>query len=264
MRRNILNSVLIGACVLSIAACRPKKEIVKAPPVAAETTPVKDNKAENLAALSGKDLVYNSLSLRGKTELNVDGQENSVTLNLRIKKDEKIWFNITALGGAFEVARGLITPDSLLLMNRQARTVLRKPFAYIYDYTNKQVNFGLLQSILTGNTISKLMVEKSALKQENGVWLLSGTEQNLAYSVLFNTLLKPAELNLNDAREAQALKVFYDKYTPVNNGLFPSNLKINSVVGNKKISVAVEFVKIDANVAVEFPFTVPKGFEIIR
>lgn len=264
MKRNILNSSLLIACVLFAASCRPKKEIVKAPPVVETAAPVADKKSENLTALSSKDLTYTSLSLKGKTQLNVDGQENSVTLNIRIKKDEKIWFNITALGGAFEVARGMITPDSLLLMNRQAKTVLRKPFAYIYDYTNKQVNFGLLQSILTGNTVKELMAEKSALKQENGVWLLTGTQEGLAYSVLFNTLLKPAELNLNDAAEGQALKVSYDKYTPINNGLFPSDLKINSMVGNKKISVAVEFTKIDANVAVEFPFTVPKGFEIIR
>lgn len=254
---------MLIACALFAASCRPKKEIVKAPPVA-EVAPVADKKSENLAVLTAKDLAYTSLSLKGKTELNVDGVENSVTLNIRIKKDEKIWFNVTALGGALEVTRGIITPDSLFLMNRQAKTVLRKPFSYIYDYTNKQVNFGLLQSILTGNTVSKLMVEKSALRQENGVWLLTGTEQNLAYSLLFNTLLKPAELNLNDAAEAQALKVSYDKYTPVNNGLFPSDLKINSVVGNKKISIAVEFVKIDANVALEFPFSVPKNYEVIK
>jgi hypothetical protein len=263
MRRNTLNSALLGLAVLGLLSCRPKKEIVKAPEVT-QDTPVADKKSENLATLKSKDMSFNTLSLKGKAQLNVDGQENSVTLNVRIKKDEKIWFNITALGGAFEVARGIITPDSLLLMNRQQRSVLRKPFAYIYDYTNKQVNFGWLQSILTGNTIKEFMVEKSALKMENGVWMLNGTEQNLSYSVLFNTLLKPSEVQLNDAKEAQALKVNYDKYTPINNGLFPLDLKINSSVSNKKINVAVEFVKTDVNVDVEFPFTIPKGFEVIR
>jgi len=263
MKRNILNSIVLAVAVMSLFSCRPKKEIVKAPSVA-ENAPVADKKSENLASLKSKDLAFNTLSLKGKAQLNVDGQENGVTLNVRMKKDETIWFNITALGGAFEVARGIITPDSLFLMNRQQRSVLKKPFSYIYDYTNKQVNFGWLQSILTGNTIKEFMVEKSSLKMENGVWMLNGTEQNLAYSVLFNTLLKPSELNLNDAAEGQALKVNYDKYTPINNGLFPLDLKINSSVSNKKINIAVEFVKTDVNVGVEFPFTIPKGFEVIR
>lgn len=263
MRRNILNNSLLIACVLLAASCRPKKEIVKAPPVA-ETVPVTNKKAENLALISEKELQYNTLVLKGKAELDVNGDANSVTLNVRIKKDETIWFNVTALGGAIEAARGVITPDSLFLMNRLQRTILRKPFAYIHDYTNKQVSFGWLQSILTGNTIKDFVAEKSDLKQEEGVWVLSGTAQTLAYRTLFNTLLKSSQLNLNDAAAGQALKVNYDKYTPVNNGLFPSDMKINSAVGNKKINVAVEFTKIDANVAVEFPFTVPKNYEVIK
>ncbi|RZK90730.1 MAG: DUF4292 domain-containing protein, partial [Pedobacter sp.] len=261
MKRNILNNTLLIACALFALSCRPKKEIIKAPPVA-ETVPVTNKKAENLALISEKELQYNTLVLKGKAELDVNGDANSVTLNVRIKKDETIWFNVTALGGAIEAARGIITPDSLFLMNRLQRTILRKPFTYIHDYTNRQIRFGWLQSILTGNTIKSLVTEKSDLKQENGVWVLSGTSQSLAYRTLFNTLLKSATLNLNDAAAGQALKVNYDKYTPVNNGLFPSDMKINSAVGNKKINVAVEFTKIDANVAVEFPFTVPKNYEV--
>jgi len=263
MKRNILNSTLLIACALFAASCRPKKEIVKAPPVA-EAAPVADKKSENIASLLGKELQYNTLSLRGKAELDVNGDANSVTLNVRIKKDEKIWFNVTALGGAIEAARGVITTDSLLLMNRLQKTILRKPLSYIHDYTNQQVNFGWLQAILTGNTIKEFMSEKSDLKQEEGVWVLSGTSQSLAYRTIFNTLLKSATLNLNDAAAAQALKVTYDKYTPVNNGIFPSDMKITSAVGNKKISVAVEFTKIDANVALEFPFSVPKNYELIK
>ena len=263
MKRNILNSILFGACALAIVGCRPKKEIVKAPPVV-EAIPVNSKKSENLAVLLGKDLQYNTLSLKGKADLDIDGNANNVTLNIRIKKDEKIWFSVTALGGALEAARGVITPDSLLLMNRLQKTVLRKPLSYIHGYTNKQVNFGWLQSILTGNTIKEFMTEKSELTQENGVWVLNGTAQSLAYRTLFNTLLKSTELTLNDAAAAQGLKVVYDKYTPVNNGLFPSVVKITSAVGNKKISVAVDFVKIDANVGVEFPFSVPKNYEVIN
>lgn len=263
MRRNILNSVLIAACTLAVVGCRPKKEIVKAPSVT-ETAPVNSKKSENLKSLLEKELQYSTLSLKGKADLDINGNSNNVTLNIRIKKDEKIWFSVTALGGALEAARGIITPDSLVLMNRLQKTILRKPLSYIHDYTNKQINFGWLQSILTGNTIRGLMTEKSELVQENGVWVLSGTEQGLAYRTLFNTLLKSTELTLNDAQAGQGLKVTYDKYTPINNGLFPSSLKINSAVGNKTINIAVDFVKIDANVAVEFPFSVPKNYEVIN
>lgn len=264
MRKNILNSLFFTSCVLLIWGCKPKKQLVKAPAPNDTLVVVADKKIDNLNALLAKDFPFQTLSLRSKAQLNINGNENNVTINFRIKKDEKIWFSIAALGGAFEVARGIISPDSLLLMNRIQKTVIRKPFSYLHNYTNSQINFGWLQSILIGNTIKELAVEKSDLKQENGVWLLSGTAEDLAYRTLFNTLLKPTELTLNDARAAQGLKVSYNGHILVNEQLFPSDVRIASAVGNKKISVAVEFVKMEANMALEFPFSVPKSFELIH
>lgn len=263
MKKNILNSFLLVVIVILAASCRPKKLIVKAPPVS-EGVVVADKKAANLKTLANADLIFETLALKGKAELNVNGNENSVTLNIRIKKDQTIWFSVTALGGAFEAARGVITPDSILLMNRLQKTVIRKPFTYIHQFTNQQINFGWLQAILTGNNIKALMSDQSDLRQENGVWVLTGTKEKLAYKALFNTLLKTSELTVNDAEAAQGLKVNYDQYTRVSGGIFPLVLKMNSVAGNKNISVAVDFVKIDHNVAVEFPFTVPRSFELIR
>ena len=182
MRKDILNRVVVIGMALALGSCTPKL-VVTAPP-AVDKVAVSDEKAENLKTLATKELAYETLVLKGKAQMNVNGEENDVTLNIRIKKDETIWFSVTALGGAIEAARGMITPDSILLMNRLQKTVVRKPFSYVHSYTNAQVNFGWLQAILTGNNIKELMTEKSALMQENGVWLLSGTQQKLASRVI--------------------------------------------------------------------------------
>ncbi|MEJ5993479.1 DUF4292 domain-containing protein [Pedobacter sp. Du54] len=264
MRRNILNRFLLFALVLLAVACKPKKLIV-APPVAGSVPDVvaPNKKSENLAMLKGKDLSFNTLSLKGKANLNVNGNENNVTMLIRIQKDKKIWVSVTAVVG-IEVARAVITPDSLFLRDNLNKTYARKPFSYIYGFTNKQINFKLLQAVFAGNTIPDLMNVSSALEQENGVWVLSGLTNDLAYRSLFNTLLKVSETSLNDAKAAQAFKVVYGSYTPLNSTLFPSNLKINSMSGLKKIDVEVEFTKIDLNVPLEFPFTVPKSYELIK
>ncbi len=262
MKRNILNSLFL-LVTLSVAwACTPKRVIVTTPPVSEEKVEV-DKKPENLNLLQSKDLPFNTLALRGKANLSVDGDENNVTMIIRMQKDKKIWVSITAIAG-IEVARAIITPDSLLLLNRLQKTFLKKPFSYIHQYANKQINFGLLQAVLSGNTVPEFMQLSSALVQEGGVWVLSGTNGDLAYQSLFNTLLKVAETTLNDAKAAQAFKVVYGKYTPVNNALFPSSLKINTMSGTNKINIGIEFTKIESNVALEFPFSVPKSFELIN
>lgn len=265
MKKNILNSLTLISLLMLAVSCKPKQVIVKAPQaIQNQEAAAPGKKLENLNLLKSKDISFNTLSLVGKANLDIDGEENSVTMNIKIQKDEKIWFIIRAGGGLLEVARALITPDSLKILNKLQKTYTKKPFGYIQNFTNNQVNFDLLQSILSGNTIKEFVADKSDLKQQNGVFALSGTIDDLAYSMLFNTLLKAEETALNDAKAAQALKVSYGQYTTVNNALFPSSLKINSMADGKKINIAIEFNKIEANVPIEFPFSVNKSFEVIN
>lgn len=263
MKRNILSSILFGVFMVMIFGCKPKKLIVAPPPAQEQTAILPNEKLEHLKLLQSKNLNFNTLSLKGKANLAVNGDENNVTMAIRIQKDKKIWLSVSAIAG-IEVARVIITPDTLKLLNRLEKTYTKKPISYIYDFTTKQVNFKLLQSVLSGNVIDDFMKEESDLAQENGVWVLSGQTENLAYRTVFNTLFKLAETTLNDAKAAQAFKVIYGNYTPINNALFPSSLKINTMSGAKKIDLSIEFNKIEADGLVEFPFTVPKSFKLIN
>lgn len=266
MRRNTLNKLTLISLIAFGVACKPKQVVVTAPQTTAPTgtVAVKDSKSENINTLKSKDLVYNTLSLKGKTNLAVDGKQNDVTLNIRIQKDKTIWVSVTALGGAYEAARAVITPDSLLLLNRANKTITRKPFSYIYEFTNKELNFGLLQSVLSGNTISNFLDASSTLKQENGVWVISGNKGDLSYKNVFNSLMKMNEVTLNDPKASQSLKVNYGEYVKAGDGLFPSTANISSRAGTKQITADIEFTKIEPNVPVEFPFSVPKSFQLIK
>jgi len=262
MKRNILNSLLILAVISFASACKPKKEIVVAP--TKTETKVDKSKAEALTLLNNKQLKFNTLSLKAKATLDISGDANDVTMNFRMKDKETIWVSITALGGLAEVARALITPDSIKIQNKLKSEYLKKPFSYIYNFTNKQVNFNTLQAVLTGNAMGEFLTDKSDVKQENGVWTVSGSKENLDYKLFFNTLFKVAETNLNDAKSGQALKVTYSDYQQLNEFLFPGALKINTLSGTKKINIDLEYVKIDGNVPVDFPFTVPKRYTLVK
>jgi len=263
MKRNILNSAVLLGAVIFVSACKPKKEIVVAPPTKTETK-TDNSKAEALTLLNSKQLKFNTLSLKAKATLDIAGDANDVTMNFKMKDKETIWVSITALGGMAEVARALITPDSIKIMNRIKSEYLKKPFSYIYNFTNKQVNFNTLQSILTGNAMGEFLTAQSDVKQENGVWVVSGSKSELDYKLLFNTLFKVSETNLNDVRNGQALKVTYSDYQKLNESLFPSALQIKTLSKAKTINIDLQFVKIDGNVPVDFPFNVPKRFKVVK
>lgn len=263
MKKNILNSVFLLGTVIFVSACKPKKEIVVAPPTKTETK-TDNTKAEALTLLNSKQLKFNTLSLKAKATLDIAGNANDVTMNFKMKDKETIWVSITALGGMAEVARALITPDSIKIMNRMKNEYLKKPFSYVYNFTNKQVNFNTLQAILTGNAVGEFLVPESDVKQENGVWVVSGSKSELDYRLLFNTLFKVSETNLNDAKNGQALKVTYTDYQKLNESLFPGALKIKTLSKAKTINIDLQYVKIDGNVPVDFPFNVPKRFTVVK
>ncbi len=123
----------------------------------------------------------------------------------------------------------------------------------------------MLQDVLTGNTINTLFNPTSILEQnQQGLWNLKGNEGTLGFNLNFNALQKPGQLNLNDSKAAQALKVNYGHYQKVNEFMMPAQIAINSMSGNKRVDIDFDFSKIESNVQVDFPFKVPKSYELIN
>ncbi|WP_443937593.1 DUF4292 domain-containing protein [Pedobacter sp. MW01-1-1] len=262
MKRSILNSFLLVASLVVVSACKTKKVVV--PPPAKTEAAVDHSKADALTLLASKQIKFNTLSVKAKASLEIEGNANDVTMSFRMKDKEVIWVSITALGGMAEVARAIITPDSIKIMNKLKSEYIQKPFNYIYNFTNKQVNFNTLQALLTGNALGEYLNEQSEVKQENGAWTVSGSKAQLDYRMLFNSLFKVAETNLSDATNGQALKVLYSDYQNVNAFLFPKNMKINTLSNAKRINISLEVTKVEGNVPVEFPFSVPKRYTIMN
>ncbi len=262
MKDNNLKLIaLIGLLMVTFSACKTRKLVVVPPPVELGTVDTK--KVEALKLLKEQNANYITLSMKGKAQLTVNGSENNVSVNVRIQRDKKIWMSVTAIAG-IEIARVLITPDSLLVINRLQGVSLQKPFKYIHTYANREVSFKLLQDLLSGNAPEDFFNKQADLVFNNGVWQLKGSKNDMGFELLFNTLLKTAETSMSYVRNSQLLKVNYGNYQKVNEHLFPSSMQINSLSGVKKIDITFDFSKIESNVMLDFPFTVPKRFEVLH
>ena len=176
-------------------------------------------------------------------------------------KDQKIWMSVTALAG-LEVARVLITPDSIHILNRLESIYLKKPLSFIHQYTNPQVNFGTMQSMLLGNLMENVVGDKPEFTIENERLSLSGQSGYLLSRVKFNEALKPAEVLLQDSVAQQELKLSYHDFNLIDSLLLPHHLKIKSSAGKKSIQAELKYNKLEKNIALDFPFSVPKRFTV--
>ena len=264
MRRNTLNKVLLIVLIGGLVSCRAKKPVsVTVVPPAVENE-LSKRKSENLQLLKSKDITFKTLSVKAKANLDINGNRNNASMNIRMEKDRQIWVSITAIAG-IEVARALITPDSIKVRNNIQGVYLKKLFNYIHRYTSRQVNFQWLQSILTGNTIAEFLTEDAQILDEQGAWSLKGEKETLAFKVIFDALLKTKETDINDVRTGQALKIVYNgTYLDLGGVRIPNGLKINSMAGTRKVNIDLDYTTAERNLSLEFPFSVPAKFEVLK
>jgi hypothetical protein len=252
--------IVIICCTVAMAGCKAKKAL--AVRKAADTTaakPAVDTKLIQINAIKSAQTSFNTFSGKAKTSLSINGDANDVTLNIRIQRDQKIWVSITAIAG-IEVARALIRPDSLFMMNRLQSVYLKRPFSYVSQYAGSQVNYKMLESVIIGNAIPEALTESSDFQPANGGTQVTGRLAALVYMLMLGPDNKVNQLNLNNQDEGQTLQVNNSAFIQVANHVVPSEIDMSSTVKTKKITVNLHYVKQEFDQPLDFPFTIPSRY----
>src|ERR1700761_1202339 len=214
MKENTLNNLLMGAkrlfksfikigfacCLLATLGCKARKQLVNNRVVVDSAAKAMNENHLKLEAIRAGQNKFETFSAKARTKLNINGSSNDVTLNIRIKSGQKIWVSVTAIVG-IEVARALITPDSLLVINKLQGLYIRKPFSYIYSFTSKQVDYSSLEAILVGNAIPQLLNEDAKMQADSGRTILSGNLQELVYKLIIGADMKASHTELANQSE---------------------------------------------------------------
>lgn len=262
MKGNIVNRLLIVcSCLILMVSCKARKQAMVTPVTVVPTVkkPAGNAISNKLAEIRGRQLVFNTFSGRASTKLNIDGNSNDVTLNIRINRDKEIWVSVTALLG-IEIARAVITPDSIRIVNKLQGLYIKKPFSFIYTYASRQINYKTLESLLVGNAVPELLNEKASLQADSGNLTLSGSLQDLLYKLMLDPDMKVAQLNLSNQNEGQSLQVTNTAFIQAANRIMPSQIDIASGIKNKKIQVNLHYVKVDFDQEQQYPFNIPERY----
>jgi len=101
---------------------------------------------------SVEEIDYKYLSTKSKFQYKNDNQLINATLNMRIQKNERIWFSVRVALGV-EAARGMITKDQFIIIDRVNKQVIQASPDLIEREFKIKLNFDQLESILTGNLL---------------------------------------------------------------------------------------------------------------
>jgi hypothetical protein len=208
------------------------------------------------------EIDFKYLNIKSKVNFSAGGEEQSFPVNIHIKKDSIIWLSIVV---GLEGARGIITKDSVIFLDRLHRTYYKYDFASLSKQFNFNINYDLVQSILIGNMPIKKREFDEVSQQETG-FLIKQKEGFVAIENLISeTSLKLQKVNASDSTGGSKLEIDYTNFLPINELLIPQDVKakVDAQQNGKNLqtSIILQHSKIEIlDQSPGFSFSIPKSY----
>ncbi len=260
---------ILAAMLVLFSSCRTKRYVIK--------EPIKEEGPEYLfKQLKNNEVKYLNLSAKFNASYTVQRNTTSIKGQLRIRKDSLIWLSISpALG--IEMARVLISNDSIKVLTRLQKKYFITEYAYIYQVLNSILDFDMLQAFITGNDFS--FYEKGSFKAsiDGDDYRLSTAhrhklkkyvkENEEVYNIPIQQMwLNPETFKINKTQvkeiefEGRKIEAIYSDFIQLEDQLFPQKIAF-SVKAEDKIELLIEYSKVKIDTELSFPFSIPGSYE---
>lgn len=272
MKNHLLYITLAFLVILS--SCVTKRSIIKAPIKEKGESYLFDKLKEN-------ELKYTSFSAKFTAEYEKNRKRTNISGLIRISKDSLIWASITPILG-IEALKLSISLDSVKVINRIDGTYLIKDFSFINDMLNRNLDYDMLQSLITGNDFS--IYDNSSFKagMDNKEYKLSTfNRKRLRKLSKLNDSLKttiPLEhINLDpetfkiskviikeSENTIRSFEATYSNHTIIDKQLVPQTVIFTINDGNNKIKITLKYSKIQINPTQNYPFNINTKYKRVN
>lgn len=259
-------SVLI---IVLACSCRSAKRITTAMSKRDSVVVRGDSRADSIRYMADtyrtiqeNRIDFNTFSAKVKVDFEGgDGKKNDFNATLRMKKDSVIWISINAVLG-IEAFRVMITPDSVMVLNKLDRLVQLRSVSYLQEVTRIPITFYDLQDLIIGNPIFLDSNLVSYNKQESTVSLIMVGDLFKHLLTVDHNGLRPQFSKLDDANSDRARTAYiaYGNYTMKNEKPFSTFRKI-TVSEKARLDIEMQFRQFDFNEALSYPFNIPKNYK---
>lgn len=262
---------VVAFLVLTIISCRSPRSIMK--------EPIKEEGPDYLfTQLKKNELKFDWLTAKVNIEYIEGNKKMNFKVQIRMRKDSIIWMSFSpALG--IEVARLMITNDSVKFINRLNKTYFLGDYKFVNDYLKTNIDFDVFQSFLTGNDFQYYEKAKFKASVDNHEYKLATASRHklkefIKHSyenpVVFiqNIWLDPDNFKITAVKikeidkENKKLEAIYKNFKMIDGQFFPVNVNFK-ISAENNISVLIDYSKILLNKSNKFPFKVPGKYERI-
>jgi hypothetical protein len=243
-------------------------------------SPLKEYGADYLfSKLKENELKFDWFSAKFNLDLLIDKKKSSVTGQIRMKKDSVIWVTLSpALG--IEMARILITNDSVKFINRINKTYFVGDYSKVNSLLDANIDYDVLQTLLLGNDLTYYEDGKFRASYDSKEYhLVTAGRQKLRKYVktredeeriyIQNIFLDPETFKITQMKikevkkENKKLDATYSEFQMLSGQLFPYYI-LYDLLNDKPIQVDLGYTKIELDQQQEFPFKISDKYARIQ
>ncbi|NVN94468.1 MAG: DUF4292 domain-containing protein [Bacteroidetes bacterium] len=274
---NLQKNFLLILIITLIVSCKPEKQLSVQKEIIPQTIVNKEITTDTIFdKMSKSQFRFDWLSAKFSAEYEVDNNNTSFSGQIRIRKDSLIWISISKY--SIEIARLLITEDSVHFVNWMDNNYFISDFNYINRFINNAVDFDMLQAFFVGNDFKYYETDKFKTNFDGTQYHLSTVNrhklkkyiktENDKLKILVQSIFvdpftfKISELSVKEVKANNKLKASYSNHEAINGQLFPRKLSV-LISAEKEIKINIEFSKINIDEPLNFPFRIPGSYERI-
>jgi hypothetical protein len=188
-----------------------------------------------------------------------DGEDSqSVTVSLRMKRNEVIWMS-APLG----VIKVYITPQRVSYYNKLNNEFFDGDFSYLSRLLGAEIDFEKLQNLLLGQSIVALQGRNYELQYTADSYELKPKPSLDLYKLFLK--IEPRYFRLASQQLAQPearriMEVRYSSYQEVQGEVLPDQVRIAAIEGDGQVTIGISYKQVELNRDLRFPYKIPKGF----
>ncbi|MFM1878831.1 MAG: hypothetical protein RLZZ241_1697 [Bacteroidota bacterium] len=186
----------------------------------------------------------------------------SVTVTLRMKRDEIIW-----LSAPLGVIKVNITPGQVSYYNKLQNEYFEGDFTFLSQLLGADLDFEKLQNLLLGQAIVDLRENRYALGYTDTFYELKPTVSESWIKLLFQVAPGNFKLAMQQLAQPEAnriMEVKYPRYQQVEGQFFPEDLSISAGEQTSEVQIHISYKQLEINKSLSFPYKIPKGFNPIE
>ena len=253
-----MNRFLAVVLILFIVSCKTKTGVVEATKTASR---LKANKI--IENYNNNKNEFSTLYIKSDVQYSDGKNDQSVTAEIKIKKDQQILVSIKVLG--FIVAKASITPTSVSYYEKISGNYFEGDFSMLSKFLGTDLDYNKIQNLILGRTIDDLGKGKYTESVLDQTYRLDDiSDNNIKKSFYFDVeKFFVTKQEITQVTEERMLQAYYSNQKFYQEAILPSTIQIKTFQKKGNTQIKIDYKTVNFNQELSFPYSVPNGYKRI-